>query len=88
MTTFCGCIMLHPVELYYFVLLLDNVLLYNERDVLVDAKACNEVFKEFHDNAMGGHSGVNKTQNAISKRYYWPSITAEVNIIITTYYVA
>jgi hypothetical protein len=37
---------------------------------------------------MGGHSGVNKTQNAISKRYYWPSITAEVNIIITTYYVA
>ena len=78
--------MLYPVELYYFVLLLDNVLLYNRREVLVDAKACNEVFKEFHD--MGGHSGVNKTQNAISKRYYWPSITAEVNIIITTYYVA
>lgn len=74
--------MLHPVELYYFVLL------YNEREVLVDAKACNEVFKEFHDSAMGGHSGVNKTQNAISKRYYWPNITAEVNIIITTYYVA
>jgi hypothetical protein len=40
---------------------------------------------------MGGHSGVNKTQNAISKRYYWPSITADikswVNIMITTYYV-
>jgi hypothetical protein len=49
--------------------------------------ACDEVFKEFHDSAMGGHSGVNKTQNAISKRYYWPSITADikswVNIMIT-----
>ena len=76
MTTFCGSIMLLPVELYYFVLLLDHVLLYNEREVLVGAKACNEVFKEFHDSAMGGHSGVNKTQHAISKRYYWPSITA------------
>jgi hypothetical protein len=66
-------------------------LLYNEREVLVGSKACDEVFKEFHDSAMGGHSGVNKTQNAISKRYYWPSITADikswVNIMITTYYV-
>lgn len=91
MTTFCGSIMLLPVELYYFVLLLDHVLLYNEREVLVGSKACDEVFKEFHDSAMGGHSGVNKTQNAISKRYYWPNITADikswVNIMITTYYV-
>jgi hypothetical protein len=36
---------------------------------------------------MGGHSGVNKTQNAISKRYYWLSIKSLVNIMITTYYV-
>jgi hypothetical protein len=44
--------MLLPVELYYFVLLLDHVLLYNEREVLVGSKACDEVFKEFHDSAM------------------------------------
>jgi hypothetical protein len=66
--------MLLPVELYYFVLLLDHVLLYNEREVLVGSKACDEVFKEFHDSAMGGHREFHRKQHdtATESRQWYP----------------
>ena len=53
----------------------------------MSAKACKEVFKQFHDSAMGGHSGINKTHDAISRRYYWPSMTADIKTWVYILYI-
>jgi hypothetical protein len=38
----------------------------------------NNILKEFHGSAFGGHSGINKTREAINLRYWWPGITEDI----------
>lgn len=40
-----------------------------------DVKA---VLDEFHGSAFGGHSGINKTTEAIKARYWWFGMTDDV----------
>ena len=37
-----------------------------------------QIFPEFHDSAMGGHTGINKTQDAIRYRFLWPHMSADI----------
>lgn len=46
--------------------------------VLRSAEEADAVFKEFHANPAGGHSGKEKTQDAISRRYYWPGMNIDI----------
>lgn len=36
------------------------------------------ILAEFHSGTIGGHSGVNKTIDAIKIRYWWPAFTDDI----------
>ncbi|KAL6455441.1 hypothetical protein MHYP_G00361070 [Metynnis hypsauchen] len=42
-------------------------------------KSADSIFKEFHASDAGGHCGKEKTNDAISTRYYWPGMTIDIN---------
>ncbi|KAL0148171.1 hypothetical protein M9458_056492, partial [Cirrhinus mrigala] len=44
-------------------------------DSIEEAK---RVFHEFHSSHIGTHCGVQKTTDAISKRFYWPAMTIDI----------
>ncbi len=46
--------------------------------VVRGAEEADSIFQEFHDSEAGGHSGKEKTTHAISKRYYWPGMTIDI----------
>ncbi len=37
------------------------------------------IFRDFHDSSTGAHTGQKKTQDAISKRFFWPGMTADID---------
>lgn len=46
--------------------------------VVTSAIEASELFKEFHDSAIGGHFGWEKTHCALIQRFYWPGMQADV----------
>jgi len=36
------------------------------------------ILKEYHDNLIGGHSGIAKTMERISSTFYWPNMQKHV----------
>uniref|UniRef100_A0A096M7A5 Gypsy retrotransposon integrase-like protein 1 n=1 Tax=Poecilia formosa TaxID=48698 RepID=A0A096M7A5_POEFO len=47
--------------------------------VVCGAEKANEIFLDFHASASGGHTGQKKTRDAISRRFYWPGMTGDIN---------
>jgi hypothetical protein len=43
------------------------------------------VLTEFHSSGIGGHSGFNKTNDAIKIRYWWPKMTSDVRDYVCYY---
>lgn len=43
------------------------------------------IFRQFHDSALGGHTGFNKTLDAISSRYYWPLMSVSIREWVSTH---
>ena len=41
------------------------------------------ILAEFHGSAFGGHSGVNKTTEAIKSRYWWFGLTDDVKAYVS-----
>lgn len=37
---------------------------------------------KFHGSAFGGHSGVNRTTEAMQKRYWWKGLTEDVKAYV------
>ncbi|XP_033905449.1 uncharacterized protein LOC117429729 isoform X1 [Acipenser ruthenus] len=37
-----------------------------------------DLFREFHDSAAGGHSGIKKTRHAFTSRFYWPGMSKDI----------
>ena len=44
-----------------------------------------ELLQIYYDNALAGHFGEKKTLDLLSRKYYQPSITADVVNYISTY---
>ena len=44
-----------------------------------------ELLQIYYDNALAGHFREKKTLDLLSRKYYWPSITADVINYISTY---
>ena len=44
-----------------------------------------ELLQIHHNNALAGHFREKKTLNLLLRKYYWPSITADVVNYISTY---
>ena len=42
-----------------------------------------EVFKQFHDSSIGGHSGFNNTEDLICSRYKWKGITTHLKYFVS-----
>jgi hypothetical protein len=43
-----------------------------------------ELLQIYHDNTLAGHFGEKKTLDLLSRKYYWPSITADIINYIST----
>ncbi|RXN21892.1 voltage-dependent calcium channel subunit alpha-2 delta-3-like isoform X2 [Labeo rohita] len=63
----------------------DEVLYYIRRGgegalarVLDSTEETKRVFHEFHSSPIGARCGVQKTTDAISKRFYWPAMTIDI----------
>ena len=42
------------------------------------------IFKHFHDSSTGAHCGQKKTtRDAISKRFYWPGMSDDIDTWVT-----
>ncbi|KAF7702362.1 hypothetical protein HF521_001645, partial [Silurus meridionalis] len=46
--------------------------------VVCSAEEADSLFKEFHSSNIGAHFGQLKTRDAISQRYYWPGMSADI----------
>lgn len=56
----------------------DGELWSGDRRVIKTREEANNVFEEFHFFPIGGHTGVIKTRNAISHRFYWSGMTVDI----------
>jgi len=39
---------------------------------------CQQVYTELHDSPYSGHLGTNKTFKLVTRHYWWPGVTAQV----------
>lgn len=46
--------------------------------VVCSAEEADTLFKEFHLSDIGAHAGQLKTRDAISQRFYWPGMSADI----------
>lgn len=50
-----------------------------KKKVVVGREESEQIFKEFHDSAEGGHFGQHKTRGSISARFYWPGMGIDID---------
>lgn len=48
------------------------------RIMLTDKKAISEILKEFHDNNLGGHQGMQRTYEKINYLYFWDNMKNDI----------
>ncbi|RXN17442.1 gypsy retrotransposon integrase 1 [Labeo rohita] len=46
--------------------------------VICCSEEAKQIFKEFHTSPIGAHCGIVKTTDAISNRFYWPSMSVDI----------
>lgn len=46
--------------------------------IYVPLEKRDEIFKEMHDSAIGGHRGVSKSYNRIKQQYYWENLKEDI----------
>jgi len=47
--------------------------------VVCGAQQADEIFKDFHASSHGAHTGQKKTRDAISRRFYWPGMSDDID---------
>lgn len=74
---------------YFF---LDGELLYKRHKgtpaeikakVVCGAEQADAIFKDFHASSHGAHTGQKKTRDAISRRFYWPGMSDDIDKWVT-----
>ncbi|XP_069051148.1 succinate-semialdehyde dehydrogenase, mitochondrial isoform X2 [Lepisosteus oculatus] len=53
-----------------------------ERKVLTTVLETQDIFKECHVSAAGGHNGIVRTREAISARFYWPGMSKDIEKMV------
>ncbi|RXN06801.1 gag-pol fusion [Labeo rohita] len=66
----------------------NDILYYVRKDgtlaKVVSTKECaQEIFEQFHSRPIGAHCGIQKTLDAISKRFYWPGMSVNIKHWVT-----
>ena len=41
-----------------------------------------ELISQYHNNPLAGHFGINKTQELITRKYYWPTLRQDVKAYV------
>jgi len=54
--------------------------------VVCGADEANRIFVDFHASPTGAHCGQTKTREAISKRFYWPGMSVDINKWVSRHY--
>jgi len=54
--------------------------------VVCGADEANRIFVDFHASPTGAHCGKTKTREAISKRFYWPGMSVDINKWVSRHY--
>lgn len=55
--------------------------------VVCGAEAASDIFIDFHASPTGAHCGQTKTWDAISRRFYWPGMSVDINKWVSQYYI-
>jgi len=50
-----------------------------KRKVVTAKEEAQQIFKEFHASAFGAHCGIVKTRDAITRRFYWPGMSKDID---------
>ncbi|KAL0152095.1 hypothetical protein M9458_052602 [Cirrhinus mrigala] len=66
----------------------NDILYYVRKDgtlakVLSTKECAQEIFEQFHSRPIGAHCGIQKTLDAISKRFYWPGMSVNIKHWVT-----
>jgi len=57
----------------------DDILLWKERVVIPKKNSLiSIILQEYHDGVLGGHSGIAKTLDKISSKFYWPHMRSQI----------
>lgn len=74
----CGC-----KQNFYFI---DGALYYlkgpgkaTKTKVVRGTEEANGIFRDFHDSPTGAHTGQKRTRDAISKRFFWTGMSADID---------
>ena len=46
-----------------------------------------KLISRHHDNPLAGYFGIDKTQELIAQKYYWPTVCRDVETYVTGYHV-
>ena len=60
---------------------IDGVL-HHQRLPFVSKIIQTELISRYHDNPLAGHFGIDKTKELIGRKYYWPSLSKDVEAYI------
>jgi hypothetical protein len=62
-----------------------GLLLYQGRTIVPQQKSLiYELLSLYHDDQFAGHWGINKTQELLARKFYWPDMTTDIREYITT----
>lgn len=54
--------------------------------VVCGAGEADQMFLDFHASPMGAHCGQTKTRESISRRFYWPGMSVDINKWVSQQY--
>ena len=60
---------------------MDGVLYYEDRPYLPKIIKTKIISRDYHD-PLAGHFGVEKTIQLIARKYYWPSLQADIKAYV------
>lgn len=69
------CVM---ILILWNIVIADKDLFVGPRRAVKTKEDAQKIYLEFHDSPMGGHSGIVKTRNAISSRFYWKGMSKDI----------
>ena len=64
--------------LQYLSINSDGIILHSDVKILVPEHMRMSILKEYHDQPMAGHMGINKTKSKIVERFFWPKMGKEI----------
>jgi hypothetical protein len=57
----------------------NGLVLFADRVYFPDLVLCGQIIALHHDTILSGHPGINKTHKLITRNYFWPKMSQDVN---------